>query len=122
MQEAQKELEVSRQLYADLYDLAPVGYLTLTRAGCIREINMTGMRMLGTTRSRLLGGPLLPFITAPYRRKYLSHLTRLRNGEAHASTEVEIVSRSGQVATLQLLSAISSCIETSATLFRTVMV
>ncbi len=39
MRESQSELEVSLQRYADLYDLAPVGYLSLTRSGCIREIN-----------------------------------------------------------------------------------
>jgi len=57
MREAQRELEISRQRYADLYDLAPVGYLSLTRSGGIREINLAGARMLGMGRSPAGGRP-----------------------------------------------------------------
>src|SRR5258708_26191200 len=83
MRDAQRELEVSRQRYADLYDLAPVGYLSLTRSGGIREINLAGAKMLGMARSRLAGGHLLTFIKPSHRRKYLNHLTRLRRGQRH---------------------------------------
>ena len=57
--QAQVELEVSRDRYADLYDFAPVGYLTLDILGCIREINLTALRFLNTTRPNLIGKPLL---------------------------------------------------------------
>src|SRR5260370_1423134 len=122
MRESQSELEVSLQRYADLYDLAPVGYLSLTRSGCIREINLTGARMLGLTRGQLIGGHLLTLIAVPDRRRYLSHLTRLRRGQPQSSTEVEIVNPSGRVGVMQLISAISHSNETGAKLFHTAMV
>src|SRR5258708_594275 len=122
MREAQKELEISRQRYADLYDLAPVGYLSLTRSGGIREINLAGARMLGMARSRLTGGHLLTFIKASDRRKYLNHLTRLRRGQHHVTTEVEIAARSGQCAVVQLVSAIGYSNPAGEMLFETVIV
>ncbi|MDD5390266.1 MAG: EAL domain-containing protein [Gallionellaceae bacterium] len=55
LRQAQVELEESRDRYVDLYDFAPVGYLTLTRAGLIEAINLTGAELLGVARKKLLG-------------------------------------------------------------------
>jgi PAS domain S-box-containing protein len=59
LREAQGSLEASLGRYADLYDFAPVAYVTVNRAGMILEINLTGAAMLGQERDRLLGRPLL---------------------------------------------------------------
>lgn len=90
LQETQSELESSRQRYADLYELAPVGYCTLDANGCIRDINLTGAQWLGRERSRLLNTPLLPLIAPADRRKYLRHLHRLRSGHAAATATVSL--------------------------------
>ena len=47
LRRAQLELERSRQQYADLFDLAPVGYLILDEAGTILRANRTAARMAG---------------------------------------------------------------------------
>src|SRR5262245_65655282 len=39
--EALKELEYSRQRYVDLYESAPIAYITLDHHGCIRRSNLT---------------------------------------------------------------------------------
>jgi PAS domain-containing protein len=39
LRESRRELEASQARYFDLYDLAPVGYLTLSEAGLILEAN-----------------------------------------------------------------------------------
>src|SRR5689334_6039775 len=53
--EAQRQLEQSRDRYADLYESAPVAYMTLDRHGIVRDINLTGARMLGNERPNILG-------------------------------------------------------------------
>ena len=54
LRQSQIELEASRDRYVDLYEFAPVGYLTLSRSGLIEQINLTGAALLGEDRTRLL--------------------------------------------------------------------
>ncbi|MDH4233998.1 MAG: PAS domain S-box protein [Gallionella sp.] len=54
LRQAQLALEESRDRYVDLYEFAPVGYLTLARDGTISEINLTGAKLLGDERKKLL--------------------------------------------------------------------
>jgi len=51
---AQAELEASRDRYIDLYDFAPVGYLTLNSSGIIETLNITATTLLGVARKDLL--------------------------------------------------------------------
>lgn len=57
LREAQQQLEESRNHYIDLFDYAPVGYLTLDKSGHIQSINLTGAFLLGKERSILIGKP-----------------------------------------------------------------
>ncbi|WP_172637470.1 EAL domain-containing protein [Thioflavicoccus mobilis] len=62
---AQEALEVSQARYFSLYDLAPVGYLSLSEAGLIEEANLTMTNLLGTARDDLIHKPLTRFIAPP---------------------------------------------------------
>ncbi len=55
LRESQVELEILRDRYVDLYEFAPVGYLTLSRDGVIVAANLTAASMLGVERPLLLG-------------------------------------------------------------------
>ncbi|WP_432742616.1 EAL domain-containing protein [Methylobacter sp. G7] len=50
---AQLEAEASLERYTELYDMAPVGYLTLGRDGAILQTNLKAARQLGIFRSQL---------------------------------------------------------------------
>src|SRR5690554_4073261 len=47
---AQLDRELAQKKYAELYDSAPLGYVTLDEHGLILEANLTGAEMLGQNR------------------------------------------------------------------------
>src|SRR5262245_26964941 len=51
LKEAQGQLELSRDAYADLYDFAPIAYLTLDPYGLVKAINLTGCTLFETERA-----------------------------------------------------------------------
>jgi diguanylate cyclase (GGDEF)-like protein/PAS domain S-box-containing protein len=62
LRQTQEDLEAARDQYVDLYDFAPVGYLTLATDGRIIGINLTGATLLGETRNGILNRPFSAFV------------------------------------------------------------
>jgi len=52
LRRVQEELEESRTKYFDLYDIAPVGYVTLSAQGMILEANLTAANLLGVEKQQ----------------------------------------------------------------------
>jgi signal transduction histidine kinase/ActR/RegA family two-component response regulator len=77
--EMKKSLELSRDRYADLYDFAPISYITLDAQGVIRDLNLTATTMLGIERGRILGTPFLSLVEAGDRPVFLDHMRRCRD-------------------------------------------
>ena len=73
----QLELETSREKYVELFDLAPVGYLTLSDRGIVGDANLTAALLLGVERRLLVGQPLIAFVLAPDRDAYYLHERKL---------------------------------------------
>jgi len=61
LRRTQADLEASRARYFDLYDLAPVGYFTISERGLILEANLTAATLLGVARGALIKQPLTRF-------------------------------------------------------------
>jgi len=53
LRKTQAQLEEFSSQYTDLYDFAPVGYVTLDEQGLIWEANFTAASQLGIERARL---------------------------------------------------------------------
>jgi two-component system, cell cycle sensor histidine kinase and response regulator CckA len=70
---AQAEIEAGRARYFDLYDLAPVGYCTLSEQGLILEANLTAAILLGTARGDLIKQPISRFILKEDQDIYYLH-------------------------------------------------
>jgi len=78
----QLELERSRDRYVDLYDFAPVGYLSLSAEGLIEQVNLTGADMLGAPRDHLLSVQFAQFVMPDDIDRWCEHfLHTLRSGD-----------------------------------------
>ncbi len=84
------ELETSLERYSELYDFAPVGYFTLGRDGSIRQVNLTGARLLGVARSELLMRRIGAFVAAADVSAFNAVLDRALESGNTESCEVEL--------------------------------
>src|SRR5262245_61876257 len=66
LREAQLELIESRNHYSELYDFAPVGYVTLDENNKVLDCNLTAASMLGVQRQVVLGKGFSKFVSSEY--------------------------------------------------------
>ncbi|WP_243366392.1 sensor histidine kinase [Fundidesulfovibrio soli] len=85
LRRALAELELARERYFDLYDMAPVGYMTLSEQGMVLEANFTLAALLGLPRGALARQPISRFILKDDQDIYYRHRRRLvATGEPQA--------------------------------------
>jgi PAS domain S-box-containing protein len=104
LSEMQSQVEEARDRYADLFDFAPIAYALLDSNGVVREINLTGCRLLGVNRAYLLERPLIGMVIAEDRRGFLDHLRRCRNGTDRVESELRLATRMGETVPTQFSS------------------
>jgi two-component system, cell cycle sensor histidine kinase and response regulator CckA len=68
------DLELSLGKYTDLYDFAPICYLTVDSGGSIVAVNLRGATMFGIDRSRLLGRRFESFVAIKERPAFAALL------------------------------------------------
>ena len=88
-------VEETRNMYVDLYELAPIGYLTLAENGMVLEANLTAAVQLGIERSGLIKRPFQDFIVPADRDKFRSHLNEVVTGKKRQSCEIGLMIKSG---------------------------
>ena len=77
LRRTQEALEVAQGRYIDLYDFAPVGYLSVSEAGLILKANLTAATLLGVPRTGLIKQPLSRFILPADQDIYYRHHNQL---------------------------------------------
>jgi len=93
LRHTQQEIEAARDKYFDHYDLAPVGYLTLSEQGIIQSANLTLAALLGVDRANLVNHPLTRFIVAEDQDLYYRQHRRLAQTGAPQVCELRLVRR-----------------------------
>jgi len=84
LRRTQEALERAREKYVDLFDRAPVGYLTLDEHGLILEANHTVARMLNVDRAAVIRQPLSLFVLREDQDAYyLARKAVARTGDDH---------------------------------------
>jgi PAS domain S-box-containing protein len=90
LRRSEEELTASRDKFSLLYDFAPMGYLTVDQKGEILTVNLTGARILGTERSRLLKQSFRNFIAESDRQEFSGFLHQVFQSKVKQTCEVQL--------------------------------
>ncbi len=93
LREVQARLEESQAHYAELYDRAPVGYVTLDANGVITQTNLTAASLLQRERRQLADAPLAALVRDG--KGFLTHLREAAQSQALTKAEVELKTAQG---------------------------
>jgi PAS domain S-box-containing protein len=101
---ARDELSESRDKYRDLYELAPVGYLSTDFDCVVLEANRAAEILLGQRASQLVGFPLARFLTPESATALHLHRREVRQRGEEWMTELRFLRGDGEVIDVQLQS------------------
>jgi PAS domain S-box-containing protein len=105
LREAQEQIEESRGRYLELYDFAPVAYLTLEPDGSILESNLAAARLIGQDRALLLGRRLQTLMAMSDPLAFRKALRRALEEKEESRTELTFRTVNQQVLTVEMLVA-----------------
>lgn len=108
LRKAFQELEESRDRYVDLYDHAPVGYLTLNKTGFILSINLTGATLLGKERALLIDKPFTTCVPHIDHLAFTHYLNGIFNSSCDTLIDLKIGRHHGRPHVIRLESSLMS--------------
>jgi PAS domain S-box-containing protein len=86
-----RRVVAASERYCELYDMAPVGYCTLSAKGHILEANLTAGTLLGMAREALVKQPIARFILKDDQVIYYFHRKRLLEFDEPQACELRMV-------------------------------
>ncbi len=115
------ELEAAIQRFVDLYDFAPVAYVSFDRAGRIEEANLAATELLGELRDLLIGRPFAFYVADL--DSFLQHLLHCRTSQRRVETELQLKPRKGErIPALLCSTPITSTTRNGALLYQTAII
>src|SRR6266705_1778167 len=115
------ELEAAIQRFVDLYDFAPIAYVSFDRAGRIEEANLAATELLGDPRDLLIGRPFAFYVGDL--DSFMRHLLCCRTSQQKVETELELKPRKGgRIPALLRSAPITSTTRNGALLYQTAIV
>ncbi|HEY5992106.1 MAG TPA: PAS domain S-box protein, partial [Candidatus Udaeobacter sp.] len=115
------ELEAAIQRFVDLYDFAPIAYVSFDRTGRIQEANLAATQLLRAPRDLLIGRGFAFYVADL--DSFLQHLLYCRTSQRQVETELQLKPRKGGRIPAQLLSTpITSTTRNGALLYQTAII
>jgi PAS domain S-box-containing protein len=96
LRSTQSRLEISQRKYFELYDLAPVGYVTMNPKGILLEINLTAADLLGSPRSQLISKYFGRFVHPDFQDIFHIHCNAVLKTQEKKSCELKLVKQDGR--------------------------
>lgn len=85
-----EQLRASEKRYSDLYDSAPISYITLDEAGKILDVNLTAAEKFGVEKPYLVNKSFYDFIDKAERDQLYLHLVEVMKSESLQQCELKI--------------------------------
>ncbi|MFA7060196.1 MAG: GAF domain-containing protein [Pedobacter sp.] len=98
----QHDLEATKASYIDLYELAPVGYLTVSELGLIQKANLAAASMFNTLREALINKPITKFIFREDQDVYYLQRNKISKENEAQDWEIRLVRGDGSLFWAQL--------------------
>ena len=95
LRRTQAELEAAHDRYVDLYDVSPVGQLTLDRQGTIVAANLRAGTLVGINRGKLMGQPLARFVAWDSQDIFHWHCQKVLKTGTRQTCEIQLQKKSG---------------------------
>jgi PAS domain S-box-containing protein len=95
LQRARVALEEAHQRYVDLYDFAPIGYLTLGDDELIEEVNLEGAALLGLERGRLRGRRFAGFVASQSAARWRRYVEEARESAEPLGRDLQLQREDG---------------------------
>lgn len=89
------ELEEAHDLYVDLYEFAPVGYITLSQQAQITAINLTGAALLGEDRKKLLRRSFARIVAPEDQDRWQDYIWHAFNQDSNLPGELTLLRKDG---------------------------
>ena len=90
LQRITAEFAASEEKYRDLYEFAPIGYLTVEPSGQIREANLAAAALLGTERAHLLNNLFQAYLAEDSLSRFNAFCSRVIASDAKEIAEVRL--------------------------------
>jgi PAS domain S-box-containing protein len=107
LRQSQIELEQSRRRFNDLYDFAPIGYLTISDKGQIIEANLTAAELFGVTRGHLLKKSLASLVAKEDQNCYYHYHKDLLKQGGSSSCELRMHKKDKTLFYVQIKAAVN---------------
>ncbi|GJL64855.1 MAG: hypothetical protein NPIRA04_35090 [Nitrospirales bacterium] len=96
IQKTQTELARLQAKYLDLYEFAPVGYLSVDSAHIVREANLTACILLNCSRNHILDHNMLVFVEPKFRSIFMQHIQKTFASDHPERCELQLHRSQGQ--------------------------
>ena len=106
---SQAALEQSRDRYVDLYEFAPLGYLTLSADGLIVDINLTGAKLLASPRESLRQRRFAALVVTSDQGRWARHFMGVKRAATQRSIELALRADDGRLFDARLDCAPTAC-------------
>ncbi len=90
LQRAEERINASLDQYTDLYENAPVGYLSISTKGVVERANMTACKILNISNTTLMHRSIMNLVVSRHMSTLADHLASVVEQQKRLSCEVEL--------------------------------